>query len=73
MLHVKLRMLYGLYKHYMDYMYPKIIQKPREPRGQALARGQASIWPNGQALWCETTETYDAGYVSFGAWGQEAI
>ena len=39
---------------------------------EALARGQATVWPNGQALWGETTDTYDSGYVSFGAW-QEAM
>eukprot|EP00435_Cladocopium_sp_Y103_P003727 s4266_g1.t1 len=34
---------------------------------------KASVWPNGQALWGETTDSYDSGYVStFGAWGQEA-
>mmetsp|Transcript_44889 Transcript_44889/g.71315 ORF Transcript_44889/g.71315 Transcript_44889/m.71315 type:complete len:316 (-) Transcript_44889:66-1013(-) len=43
-----------------------------ESEGKSRLNSQASIWPNGQALWGETTETYDAGYVSFGAWGQEA-
>lgn len=42
-----------------------------ESEGKNRLNSQATVWPNGQALWGETTDTYDSGYVSFGAW-QEA-